>query len=70
MKNSMMKKTEDEPSSTGFGPGSPSKIVNQNSRCLSFIIQKYIEKPMLIGSKKFDIRVWVLLTQNLEVYAF
>lgn len=70
MKNSMMKKTEDEPSSTGFGPSSPSKIVNQNSRCLSFIIQKYIEKPMLIGSRKFDIRVWVLLTQNLEVYAF
>lgn len=39
-------------------------------RCLSFIIQKYIEKPMLIEGKKFDIRVWALLTHTLEFYVF
>lgn len=37
---------------------------------MSFIIQKYIERPMLINGYKFDIRVWALLTQNLEVYFF
>lgn len=28
----------------------------------TFIIQKYIEKPLLIHKRKFDIRVWVCLT--------
>lgn len=28
----------------------------------TFIIQKYIEKPLLIHKRKFDIRVWVMLT--------
>lgn len=28
----------------------------------TFIIQKYIEKPLLVNKRKFDIRVWVLYT--------
>ena len=36
----------------------------------SFVIQKYLEKPLLLDGRKFDIRIWVLYTQDLKVYWF
>ena len=36
----------------------------------TFVIQKYIEDPMLIGRRKFDIRVWSMVTHDYKIYFF
>ena len=34
------------------------------------VLQKYIEKPFLYNNRKFDIRVWVLLTHKMDCFMF
>lgn len=36
----------------------------------TFVLQKYIESPFLINKRKFDIRVWVLLNQDMDLFFF
>ena len=42
----------------------------QTIKSETLVLQKYIERPMLIQSRKFDIRCWVLITQDLDCYLF
>jgi Tubulin-tyrosine ligase family len=41
-----------------------------NIRPCGFVVQKYMEVPLLINKRKFDIRVWALVTHEGKAFVF
>lgn len=45
-------------------------FLNSKADNSMWLAQKYVEKPLLYNNRKFDIRVWVLVTSNYDVYFY
>jgi len=46
------------------------KFKFQSVKSRTFVIQKYIENLLVIHGRKFDIRVWCMVTQDMQLYFF
>ncbi len=45
-------------------------FLNSKQQNTFWVIQKYLEKPLLYRERKFDIRIWAIFTGNDEVFVY
>lgn len=45
-------------------------FIENKQATTTFVVQKYIERPLLYKGRKFDIRVWALINSKNEVYFY
>ena len=45
-------------------------IFHRNPSTRSWVVQKYVEHPFLFNGRKFDIRVWAVVTEDFRIYFY
>ena len=45
-------------------------IFHKNPQTKSWVVQKYVERPFLFNGRKFDIRVWAVVTDDFRIFFY